>query len=135
MQCLESLQVQGLDIREGDRLSARNDEEFRGILAIVGGNNIHQIMAGKCRRSVKEGQIHGDQLWRGVEGHARTVVYKVVDSVRGLTAADVRGSAVVSVVKSVRQSEFTENAAIRCRRKRLIGARVETHPAISTKQE
>ena len=92
-------------------------------------------MAGKCRRSVKAGQVHRNQLWRGVEGHARTVVYEVMGSVRGFTAADVRGSAVVSVVKSVRKSEFTENAAIRCRRKRLVGARVETHPAISIKQE
>ena len=61
--------------------------------------------------------------------------YAVMGSVRSLAAADVHGSAVVSVVKSVRKSEFTENAAIRCRRKRLVGARVETHPAISTKQE
>ena len=98
-------------------MSARNDKVFQGNLAIVGGNNIHYIIAGKCRR------------------HARTVVYKGVDSVRGLTAADVRGSAVVSVVKSVRQSEFTKDAGIRCRRERLVGARVETYPAISTKQE
>ena len=101
----------------------------------MGGNNIHHIMAGKYRRSVKAGQVHRNQLWRGGEGHARTVVYEVMDSVRGLTAADVRGGAVVNVVKSVLQSEFTENAAIRCRRKRVVEARVETHPAISTKQE
>ena len=43
-----------------------------------------------------------------------------MDSVGGIAAADLRGSAVVSVVKSVRQSKFTENAAIRCRRKRLV---------------
>ena len=61
--------------------------------------------------------------------------YTVMGSVRSLAAADVHGSAVVSVIKSVRKSDFTENAAIRCRRKRLVGARVETHPAISTKQE
>ena len=114
---------------------ARDDEVFRGILTVVGGNNIHHIMAGRCRRSVKANQVHRDQLWRGVGGHAQTVVYKVVDSVRGLTGADVRGSAVVSVVKSVRQGEFTENAAIGCGRRCLVGARVETHPAISTQKE
>ena len=117
-------------------MTAQNDEVSRGILAVVGGNNIDHTLAVKCRRSVKAGRVHRNQLWRGVEGHTRTVVYEVMDSVRrGLTAADVRGSAVVSVVKSVRQSEFTENAAIRCRRKRSVGARVETNPAISTKQE
>ena len=108
---------------------------FRGILTILAGNNIHHKMTGKYRRSVKAGQVHRYQLWGGVEGHARTVVYQVVESVRGFAAADVRGSVVVSVVKSLRQSEFTENMAIRCRRKRLIGARVETHPAIPTNQE
>ena len=101
----------------------------------MGGNNIHRIMTGKCGRSVKASQVHRDQLWRRIEGHARTIVYQVVDSVRCFAAADVRGSAVLSVVKSVRQGEFTENATIRCRCKRLVGARVETHPAISTTQE
>ena len=56
-------------------------------------------------------------------------------SVRGPAAADIRGSAVGRVVKSMRQGEFTENAAIGCGRKRLVGARVETRLAISTKQE
>ena len=92
-------------------------------------------MAGKCSRSVKTGYVHREQLWRGVEGHTRTVVCKVMDSVRGLTAADVCGGAVASVVKSVRRGEFTENAAIGCGRKRLVEARVETHVAISTKQK
>ena len=105
---------------------------FRGVLTIVAGNNTHHKMTGKYRRSVKAGQVHRDQLWGGAEGHARTVVYQVVDSVRGFAAADVRGSVVVSGVKNARQSEFTENTTIRCRRKRLIGARVETHPAIPT---
>ena len=86
--------------RKGDRLSARGDEVFRGILAIVGGNNIHNIMTGKYEVSVKAGQVHRDQLWRRTQGHARTVVYQVVDNVRCSAAADVRGSAVVSVVKS-----------------------------------
>ena len=59
----------------------------------------------------------------------------MVDIVRRFAAADVGGSVVVSVVKSVRQGEFAENATIKCRRKRLVGTRVETHPAISTKKE
>ena len=58
-------------------------------------------------------------------------------SVRSLTAAvDVRsGAVVVNVVKSVRWGEFTENAAIMCRCKRLVGTRVKAHPAVSAKQE
>ena len=58
-----------------------------------------------------------------------------MSSIRGLTAADVRSGAVVSVVSSVRQGEFTENAAIMYGRKRLVGMRVEAHPAVLTKQE
>ena len=80
-------------------------------------------------------QVHRDQLWGEVQGHAWAIVYKVIGSVRGLTAVDIRGSAVASVIKSVRKGEFTEKAAIGCGRKRLVGARVETHPAISTTQE
>ena len=121
--------------REGNRLSTRNDEVFRGVLAVVGGKYIRHIMAGKCGRSVKTHQVHRDQMWRGVERHAWTVVQKVMGSLRGLTAADVRGSAVVSVVKSVRQGEFPDNAAIDCARKHLVGPRVETHPAVPTMQE
>ena len=92
-------------------------------------------MTCKCGRSVKVGQIHRYQLWGRTEGPSQTVVCLLVDSIRGLAAADVRGSAVVRAVKSVRQGKITENATIRFRRKRLVGARVETHPAISSKQE
>ena len=35
----------------------------------------------------------------------------------------------------MRKGGFIEKAAIGCGRKRSAGARVETHPAISTKQE
>ena len=59
----------------------------------------------------------------------------MISSVRGLTAAGIRGSAVASVVKSVRKGKIAEKAAIGCGREHLVGARVETHPAISTKQE
>ena len=59
----------------------------------------------------------------------------MIGSVRSFAAADIRGSAVASVAKIVRKGAFTEKVAIGCRRKRLVGARVETHPAISTKQE
>ena len=72
---------------------------FREILTIEGGNNIPHAMTGKCGRSVKAGQVHRDQLSRRIEGHARTVVYQVVDNVRCFAAADIRGSAVVGVVK------------------------------------
>ena len=41
--------------RSGDRLSARGDEVFGGILVIVGCGNIHHIMAGKRRVSVEAG--------------------------------------------------------------------------------
>ena len=61
--------------------------------------------------------------------------YKVIGSVRSLRAADVRSGAVVSVVKSARQGEFTENAAIICGRKRLVGTRMEAHLAVSAKRE
>ena len=59
----------------------------------------------------------------------------MIGSVRSLTAADIRGSAVASVAKSVRKDEFAEKVAIECGRKRLVGARVETHSSILTKQE
>ena len=74
---------------------------FRGIVAIVGGNNSHHIMTGKCGGSVKAGQVHRDQLWRRIEGHCRTVVYQVVDNVWCFAATDVRGSSFMSVVESV----------------------------------
>ena len=45
------------------------------------------------------------------------------------------GSAVVSIVMGVRESEFTEKATIGCVGERLVGARVESHPAISIRQE
>ena len=101
----------------------------------MSGNHIHHIVAGECGGSVKADQVHRAQLWGDVEGHAWAVVCKAIGSVRCLTAADIRGSAVASVAKRVQKGEFTEKAAIRCGRKRLVGARVETHPAVSTKQE
>ena len=101
-------------------------------MAVVGGNHIHHIVTGECGGSVKADQVHRAQLWGDVEGHAWAVVYKAIGSVRCLTAADIRGSAVATVAKSVQKGEFTEKAAIGCGRKRLVGARVETHPAVST---
>ena len=41
--------------RKGDRLSARGNEVFRGVLAIVGCYNIHHIVTGKSGGSVKAG--------------------------------------------------------------------------------
>ena len=105
---------------------------FLGVLATVSGNHIHHIVPGECKGSVKAYQVHRNQLWGHVKGLAWTVVYKLISSVRGLTVADIRGSAVSSVVKSVREGEFTEKAAIGCGRKRLAGAQVETHSPIST---
>ena len=58
-------------------------------------------MTGKSGGSVKAGQVHRDHLWRRSQGHARAVVYQVVDSVCCLAAPDVPGSTVISVVKSV----------------------------------
>ena len=40
-----------------------------------------------------------------------------------------------SVVKYGRKDEFTEKVAIGCGHEHLVGARVESHPAISAEQE
>ena len=118
-----------------DCLSIRTDEVFQGVLAIVSGNLCHHVMSDECEGSVKAYLVHQNQLWDVIEGHAWAVVYKVVGSAWDLTFADITGSAVASVVESVRKGEFTEKVAIGCGRERLVGARVESHPAISTKQE
>ena len=101
----------------------------------MSGNHIHHVVPGECEGSVKAYQVYRNQLWGAIEGHTWAVVYKVIGSVRGLTAVGIRGSAVVIIVKGVRESEFTEKAAIGCVRERSVGARVESHSAISTKQE
>ena len=108
---------------------------FRGVLAVANGNHIHHVVPDECRGSVKAYQVHRNQLWGAIEGHAWVIVYKVIDSVRGLIAADIRCIIFASVVESVRKSEFTEKVAIGCGRERLVGVRAETHSAISTKQE
>ena len=118
-----------------DCLLTRADEVFRGLLAVVSGNNIHHIEAGECEGSVKTNQVYRDQLWCNVERHAWPIVYKVVGSVRCLTTVNIRGSAVTGVAKSVRKGEFAEKATVGRGRKRFVGARVETHPTILTKQE
>ena len=135
MQCLSVTRFEVSISRKRDCLSTRNDEVSRGVLVVVSGNHIHHIVAGECGRSVKADQVHRDQLWGEVKGHAWAVVYKVIGSVRGLTAVDIRGSAVTSVIENVRKGRFTEEATIGCGHKRLVGARVETHLAISTTQE
>ena len=101
----------------------------------MSGNHIDYIVAGECGGSVKADQVCRDQLWCNVERRAWPIVYKVIGSVHCLTAVYIRGSAVVSVAESVRKGEFAEKAAIGRGRKRLVRARVETHPTISTKQE
>ena len=101
---------------------------FRGVLIVVGSNHIHHIVAGKCGGSVKANQGHRDQLWCNVERHPWPIVHKVVGSVRCLATVNIPGSAVISVAKSVRKGEFAETTAVGCWRKRLVGARVETHP-------
>ena len=108
---------------------------FRRVLAIVSGNHIPRIVPGEFGGSVKADQVYRDQLWCNVEICDWPIVYKVIGSGRCLTAVDIRGSAVASVANSVRKGELAEKAAIGCGRKRLVGARVETHPPISTKQE
>ena len=108
---------------------------FRGFVAVVSGNHIHHTVAGECEGSVKANQVYRDQLWCNVERHAWPIVYKVVGSVRCLTTVNIRGSTVAGVAKRVRKGEFAEKAAFGCGRKRFVGARVETHPTISTKQD
>ena len=44
--------------REGDCLSARADEVFRGVLVVVVGNHIQHILIGECGGSVKANQVH-----------------------------------------------------------------------------
>ena len=100
---------------------------------VVGGNHIHHIVAGECGGSVKANPVHRNQLWCNVERHAWPIVYKVVGSVRCLTTMNKRGSAVASVAKGVRKGKLAEKTAVGCGRKCLVGARVETHPTISTK--
>ena len=133
MQCLN---VTGFEVsipREKGCLSTRADEVFRGVLAVVSGHHIHHKVAGECGGSVKVNQVHRDQLWCNVERHAWPIVYKMVGSARCLTTVNIRDSAVASVAKSVRKGQFTQKATVGCGRKRLVGARVETHPTISTK--
>ena len=60
---------------------------------------------------------------------------KVIGSAQDLKAADIRGSAVATIVKGVGESEFAEKATIGYVRERLVGARVESYPAVSTEQE
>ena len=103
MQCLSVTRFEVSISRRRDCLSTRNDEVFREVLAVVSDNHIHHIVAGECGGSVKADQVHRDQLWGEVKGHAWAVVYKVIGSVRGLTAVDIRGSAVASVIESVRK--------------------------------
>ena len=47
----------------------------------------------------------------------------------------VGGSTSVRILTDVQESEFTENAAVRLRRERLVRARVEALPIVSAKQE
>ena len=121
--------------REGDCLSTRTDEVFRRVLAVVSGNRIDYVVAGECGGSVKAYQVHQDKLGGAIEGHIWTVVYKVINNVRGLTVADISGRTVVSVVINVRKGEFAVKAAIGFGRERLVETRVESHPAIAPKQQ
>ena len=58
----------------------------------------------------------------------------MINNVRGLTVADISVSTVASVVINVRKGEFAVRAAIGFGRERLVEARVESHPAIASKQ-
>ena len=106
---------------------------FREVLVVVGGNHIHHIVVGECEGSAKANQVHRNQLWRNVERHAWPIVYKVVCSVRCLTTVNIRSSAVASVAKGVQKGKLAERTVVGWGRKCLVGARVETHPAISAK--
>ena len=107
---------------------------FRRVLAVVSGNHIDYVVAGECGASVKAYQLHRDKLWGAIDGHTWTVVYKVIKNVRGLTVADISVSTVASVVINVRKGGFAVKAAIGFGCERLVEARVESNPAIASKQ-
>lgn len=68
-----------------------------------------------------------------VNGHALAIVDEVVGNVGRIEAADIDGGTVGVIVTYMRVGEFTEEAAVQCRRERLITAGVETPPTISIK--
>ena len=84
---------------------------------------------------VEADQIHRDKLWSAAEGHALIVVDDMVSNIRGFTVADGGGSTAVSIVTNVRESEFTETAAVRLRHDGLVKALVGAHLAVSVMQE
>ena len=108
---------------------------FRRVLAVVSGNHIDYVVAGECGVSVKAYQLYWDKLWGAIDGHTWTVVYKVIKNVRGLTVADISVSTVASVVINVRKGEFAVKTTIRFGCERLVEARVESNPAIASKQQ
>ena len=73
-------------------------------------------------RSFKVDQVHWDKLWCVIEGHALTVVNEVVSNVLGVTVVEVDSSTAVGIVTDVWGGDFTENTAVRLRRKRVVRA-------------
>ena len=122
IQCLKCHQVRGLDIPLGELSVDPNRRSVpRGPDRREWESYLH-VVPGVCGEYVKAYQVYRNQLWGAIEGHVWAVVYKVIGSVRGFTAADIRGSGVVIVVRSVRKSEFTEKVVIGCGRERTVGA-------------
>ena len=101
----------------------------------MSGNHIDYVVAGEGGGSVKAYQVHRNKLRGAIKGQIWTVVYKGINNVWGPTVADISVSTVASVVIDVRKGEFTVKAAIGFGRKRLGEARVESHPAIASKQQ
>lgn len=70
-----------------------------------------------------------------VERNIWAVVNQVVRSVCHPTYADVSTSIVMDDVTDVGEGDFAEDAAVWLGREHLIGAQMEAHPVVSTKEE
>ena len=70
-------------------------------------------------RSVEADLADRDKLWSAADKYVLPVVEKAVNNVRGLTAAEVGSSIAVGIFTDMRKRKFTENTAVRLRRKSL----------------
>ena len=85
--------------------------------------------------SVEADLGYRDKLWSAADKYVLPVVQQVVNNGRGLTVAEVGSSIAVGIFTDKRKRKFTENTAVRLRRKSFIRARVEAYSSASTKQE
>ena len=86
-------------------------------------------------RSVEADQGYRDKLWSVADKYVLPVVEKVVNNVRGLTVTEVGSSVAVGISTDMRKKKFTENTAVRLRRKSFMRARVKAYSSASTKEE